>query len=63
MGSKDNNDNSPSPILVKRKIVKTGNSLTITLPKEWLRYNNLEKGNDLCLLATGDIIIVSGDSM
>lgn len=47
---------------MKRKIVKHGpSSYIITLPLNWIRYNNLQKGAEVNLIENNNKIIVSSD--
>jgi len=47
------------PQLETRKIVALGGSLVVPLPKGWLRYHHLEKGDEVELVANRNIIIRS----
>ena len=49
------------PIVLKRKIVKVGNSLRVTIPTEILETLRLKAGDTLEFAATnGDILIRKG---
>lgn len=50
------------PIIVKRKIVKLGDSLCISLPPDWLRQNDLDKGDEVFLLSNHDVRVLSPNS-
>jgi bifunctional DNA-binding transcriptional regulator/antitoxin component of YhaV-PrlF toxin-antitoxin module len=45
------------PSLERRKIHAAGSSLAITLPPGWLRYFGLKAGDELEILADGDLVI------
>jgi antitoxin component of MazEF toxin-antitoxin module len=45
------------PILVKRSLFKTGNSLAVTLPKAWIKYFRLRPGDQVVIMTDGDIVI------
>jgi phosphate uptake regulator len=46
---------------MKRKLVKQGNgALTLSLPYDWLKNNNLEKGDYIDLEVSGKDIVLSG---
>ncbi len=47
---------------MKRKILKLGSSYVITLPNEWVEENNLEKGDHLNIVVSGNNIILSRPS-
>lgn len=45
------------PTLEERKLVKQGGSLTLSLPKGWVRYNKLKPGDTVEGMANGDLIV------
>lgn len=45
------------PTIKKRKIIKSGNSLVVTLPKEWLEDRKLSEGDELMMIVDEDIQI------
>jgi len=42
----------------KRKIIEVGNSSAVTLPKPWLKYNNLEIGDSVELISNHNTIVI-----
>ncbi len=46
------------PIIEKRKLVKSGASLVVSLPRKWLEENGLSDGGDILIRANGDLKIV-----
>jgi len=49
---------------MKRKVIKQGhNTLTVTLPAEWVKQNNIEAGTSLELEADGNRVIISASPM
>ena len=45
------------PIVVERKLFATGDSLAVTLPKEWIRRHRLSPGQVVSVFARDDIVI------
>ena len=45
------------PQLETRKIVALGGSLVVPLPKGWLRYHHLKKGDEVEIITNRNIII------
>ena len=50
-----------TPIVEKRRLVKSGASVVLTLPKKWLEENNLEAGSEIIVVANGDIQILKSN--
>jgi len=50
------------PIVEKRKLVKSGASVVLTLPKKWLEENQLEAGSEIIVVANGDIQIMKSNN-
>ena len=50
------------PIVEKRKLVKSGASVVLTLPKKWLEENDLEAGSEIIVVANGDIQILKSNN-
>ena len=46
------------PIIEKRRLVKSGASLVVSLPKKWLAENGLSDGGEIIIKANGDLKIV-----
>jgi antitoxin component of MazEF toxin-antitoxin module len=49
------------PSVEKRKLVKSGASVVITLPKNWLEENKLDAGSEVIVVANGDIQILKSN--
>lgn len=45
------------PYLGKRKLIKLGDALAITIPKECVETSGLKKGQEVFVLANRDILI------
>lgn len=45
------------PIVVRRSLFKTGDSLAVTLPKAWIRFFKLRPGDHVLIVANEHIII------
>ena len=45
------------PILVERSLFKTGDSLAVTLPKAWTKYFRLRAGDQVEIVANGELTI------
>lgn len=50
------------PIVEKRRLVRSGASVVLTLPKKWLEENQLEAGSEIIVVANGDIQIMKSNS-
>ncbi|MFA5061424.1 MAG: AbrB/MazE/SpoVT family DNA-binding domain-containing protein [Candidatus Pacearchaeota archaeon] len=50
------------PIVEKRRLVKSGASIVLTLPKKWLEENDLEAGSEIIVVANGDIQIMKSNN-
>jgi len=50
------------PIVEKRNLVKSGASVVLTLPKKWLEENNLDAGDEIIVVANGDIQIMKSNN-
>lgn len=44
-----------APIVEKRKLVSSGASVMLVVPKQWLLENNLEAGQEVLMVANGDL--------
>ncbi len=49
------------PIIEKRKLVKSGASFVVSLPRKWLEEHNLINGGEIIIRANGDLKIVAAD--
>ena len=47
------------PILVERTLFRIGQSLAVTLPKDWVNANNLKAGDKVEVTADKEVIIRS----
>ena len=46
-----------APSVEERKLVASGASVVITLPKKWLEENKLKAGSEVIVVANGDLQI------
>jgi antitoxin component of MazEF toxin-antitoxin module len=44
-----------TPIVEKRRLVASGSSVMLVVPKQWLEENGLDKGDDILMVANGDL--------
>ena len=49
------------PIIEKRKLVKSGASFVVSLPRKWLEEHNLIEGGDIIIRANGELKIVAAN--
>ena len=45
------------PILVERSLFKIGGGFAVTLPKEWVRNNNLKPGDKVEVIANREVTV------
>lgn len=43
------------PIVEKRKLVASGSSVMLVVPKQWLEENNLARGDEVLMVANGNL--------
>ncbi len=43
------------PIVEKKKLVASGASVVVVIPKQWLKENGLEAGSEVLMVANGDL--------
>jgi bifunctional DNA-binding transcriptional regulator/antitoxin component of YhaV-PrlF toxin-antitoxin module len=48
-----------APSVEERKLVASGASIVITLPKKWLEENKLKAGSEVIVVANGDLQILN----
>ena len=48
-----------APTIEERKLVASGSSIVITLPKKWLEENKLIAGSEVIVVANGDLQILN----
>jgi antitoxin component of MazEF toxin-antitoxin module len=41
-----------------RKIIRVGNSLAVTMPKDWVQYFQLNQGDEVKVVSNGSIVIM-----
>jgi len=51
-----------SQLKQRRKIIKIGNSIAITIPHVWLKANDLEAGDIVAVIYDFDKLIISVDT-
>ncbi len=44
--------------IIKKKLISSNYSSSVTLPIKWLKHNNLGKGDEIILEVTNDNIII-----
>ena len=49
------------PIIEKRRLVKSGASFVVSLPRKWLEEHGLTDGGDIIIRANGDLKIVEAN--
>ena len=49
-------DNIHTPIVSKRKLVVSGGSVVVTIPKEWIDANKLKVGSEVIIFGVGDTL-------
>ncbi len=47
-----------TPIVKRGKLVVSGASLVVTLPKEWIQEHDLKAGEEVMIVSNGDIRIM-----
>ena len=47
------------PSIEERRLVASGASIVITLPKRWLEENKLKAGSEVIVIANGDLQILN----
>lgn len=40
-----------------RKIIRVGNSLAVTMPKDWVQYFQIAKGDEVKVVSNGSVLI------
>ena len=50
-------DKAELPIITKRTLNLSGDSLVVSLPREWIRQKGLKKGDKVILIANGDLTV------
>ena len=43
------------PLIERRKLVNSGTSVVLSIPKEWLQENGLKAGDEVIMVANGDL--------
>jgi antitoxin component of MazEF toxin-antitoxin module len=46
------------PIIVKRKLIETGDSISVTIPPEWLKKHNLTSKDYLIVVANTNLTML-----
>ncbi len=44
------------PLIERRKLIRSGSSTILTVPKSWLEYNGLKKGDDVLMVCSDDLV-------
>lgn len=51
-----------TPIVKQGKLMKVGSSIVIAVPPEWLEDKKLEAGQDIIIVANGNLTIMKNDT-
>lgn len=43
------------PKIEKRKLITSGNSIVLTVPKDWIEENKLKAGDEVLMVSNGDL--------
>ncbi len=46
----------PCPLIERRKLVRSGSSTILTVPKSWLEYNGLKRGDYVLMVCSEDLV-------
>ena len=46
------------PVIARRKLVSSGGSVVVAVPKEWLEQHSLNSGDDVLVVANGSLKII-----
>ena len=46
---------STIPLIERRKLVQSGTSVVLSIPKEWLQENGLKVGDEVIMVSNGDL--------
>lgn len=46
-----------TPFVDRRKLIASGTSIVLTIPKTWLEEQGLEAGDEVLMVANGNILI------
>lgn len=49
--------NIQSPIVKRGKLVTSGSSIVITMPKEWIEEHKLKAGDEVMIISNGNVTI------
>jgi len=50
------------PKIEKRKLMTSGNSVVLTVPREWMEENKLKAGDEVLMIANGNLVFSKMDS-
>ena len=53
----DENGKTSMPYIGKRKLIKVGDSVYLSVPKEFMEGNNLSVGDEVLVLANTDMLV------
>lgn len=56
--AKDQGMGASLPVVVRRKLIGTGDSTVVVVPNEWLRQHGLKKGDSVILVANSSLKIL-----
>lgn len=49
------------PVIARRKLMISGGSIMVAVPKEWLEQHSLSSGDDVLVVANGSLKIIPDD--
>lgn len=48
--------NHTMPLIERRKLTKSGTAIVLRVPPDWMRENGLKDGDDVMMVANGDLV-------
>ncbi len=46
----------PCPLIERRKLIRSGSSTILTVPKSWLEFNGLKRGDHVLMVCCDDLV-------
>lgn len=44
------------PLIERRKLTRSGTAVVIRVPQDWMKENGLKEGDDVIMVANGDLV-------
>lgn len=44
------------PLIERRKLTRSGTSVVLRVPQDWMKENGLKEGDDVIMVANGDLV-------